>query len=40
MSQWAWVALAYLVTYGLLAGWVASVAVRSRNARRRLRELR
>ena len=40
MSQWGWVGLAYLVTYGALAAWTASVVLRTRRSRRRLEELR
>lgn len=38
MSDWGWVALAYGVTYGSLAAFAASIAIRIRNARRTLGE--
>ena len=34
MSQWGWVAFAYLVAYGSLAVYGMSIVVRSRSARR------
>jgi len=34
MSQWGWVAFAYLVAYGSLAVYSVSIAVRIRSARR------
>jgi hypothetical protein len=38
MSEWGWVAFAYAVTYGSLAVFAGSIAVRIRNARRTLGE--
>lgn len=34
MSDWGWVAFAYGVTYGSLAVFAGSIALRIRNARR------
>jgi hypothetical protein len=39
MSEWGWVALAYIVTYGSLAAYSASLVLRIRRARGRLEEL-
>ncbi len=39
MSEWGWVVLGYGLMYGLLAAYVASLAARTRRARRRLDEL-
>jgi hypothetical protein len=33
MSDWGWVAFAYLVVYGSLGGYVASLVFRIRRAR-------
>jgi hypothetical protein len=34
MSEWGWVAFAYTVTYGSLAVFATSIAIRIRSARR------
>ena len=34
MSDWGWVAFAYLVVYGTLGAYLASLATRLRRARR------
>ena len=39
MSDWAWVAFAYSVTYGSLVVFAGSIAVRIRNARRSIGEI-
>ena len=39
MSQWGWVAVAYLVTFGSLALYAWSIVYRLHTTRRRLREL-
>ena len=39
MSQWGWVMLAYMVTFGSLAVYAWSIAYRSSVTRRRLREI-
>lgn len=39
MSQWAWVMLAYMATFGSLAVYAWSIAYRLSVTRRRLREL-
>lgn len=39
MSQWGWVTLAYVVTFGSLGVYAWSIAYRLRTTRRRLREL-
>lgn len=36
MSDWGWVAFAYLVVYGTLAAYAVNLGVRVRRARRRL----
>jgi hypothetical protein len=38
MSDWGWVAFAYLVVYGTLAAYLASIVVRTRRVRRTLDE--
>jgi len=38
MSHWGWVALAYGVTYGSLAAFAASIAIRIRKTRTTLGE--
>ena len=39
MSEWGWVALAYVVAYGSLAAFMFSITARIRGARSRLDEL-
>ena len=39
MSEWGWVTLAYVVTYGSLAAYSASIVFRIRRTRERLEEL-
>jgi len=39
VSDWGWVVFGYAVLYGTLAAYVASIAYRLRQARRRLGEL-
>lgn len=33
MSDWGWVAFAYTIVYGALAGYVASLVIRVRRAK-------
>jgi hypothetical protein len=40
MSEWGWVALAYVVTYGSFAAFAASLVYRIGRTRERLEELR
>ena len=39
MSDWGWVTFAYLVAWGSLAAFIASISWRIRKARARLEEL-
>jgi hypothetical protein len=39
MSEWGWVTFAYVVAYGSLAAFIASIAWRIRSARARLAAL-
>jgi len=38
-GDWQWVALAYVVAYGSLALFIASISIRIRSARQRLEAL-
>jgi len=39
MSEWSWVTLAYVVAYGSLGLFIASISMRIRSARERLEAL-